>query len=167
MSLLFTYCFCPSQSSLESGGGIGSSKFLGKKPLWQCAMVEVQQPMQMTTHVQQSKAVTEDKRAKDISILPCCDSLDWILAGQRLIIFSIIFHSSEAVTCRATWLPLRTKAVCHRQERRGIQEQLLSHCGRAGAHEEVAFQFNTFTHQCGTSKMIPQARDKAVWQQSC
>lgn len=147
MSLLFAYCFHPWQSSLESGGGIGSSRFLGKKPLQECTTVDVQQPVWASTHVQQSKAMTEDKWAKNISIPPCCDSFNWILAGQRLVIFSIIFHTTEGVTCRASCLPLCTKAVCHQQERRGIQEQLLSHYRRAGAHGEVAFRFNTFTLQ--------------------
>ena len=135
-------------SPLQSGGGIGSSRFLGKKPLQQCTTAEVQQFVQVSTRVEQSKAKTEDKSTKNVSILPCCDSLDWILAGQRLIIFSRIFHSTEGVTCRASWLSLRTKAVCHHQERRGVQEQLLSHYRRAGARgEDVAFRFNTFTHQ--------------------
>lgn len=138
----------PFQSSLESGGGIGSSRFLGKKPLQQWVMVEVQQSLRVSTCVEQSKAITEDKWAKNISILPCCDSLDCILAGQRLVIFSVIVHSTKGVTCRASWLHLHTKAVCHYQEQRGIQEQLLSHYRRAGTHgEEVAFRFNTFTLQ--------------------
>lgn len=94
----------------------------GNAQQWKCTVVMGSPATRWWAHVEQSKAMTKGKWANSISIFPCCDSLDWILAGKRLIIISIFFNSGVHVACRASWLPCHEKAVCHQQERRGIQE---------------------------------------------
>lgn len=130
----------------------------GKAQWWKCSGHGKSSNPCWWAHAEQSKAVSKDKWANSISILPCCDSLDWTLAEQRLIIISIIFN----VVCSASWLCHHEKAVCHHR-------RAAVHYRRACAQQMRWHFCSTPLHFSNTSKMISQARAKAgkAWQESC
>lgn len=168
------YCYLHTASAHHSPvwsqvGVLDLTDFWGRRKYddaqwWECTMLGTHNsenalwPWQIQQHmlVSTCRAGQSNEWTNSISILPCYDSLDWILAGQRLIVISVIFNSTVHVACS---LPPAGK--------KGHPGELLCTAGERVPVQMKWLFSSTPLHFSNASKMTPQARAKAVWQQSC